>query len=76
MLDQFAVRHIAEGNIRNLYGSVNLFFRQYSRICFVRSAFFFIEQFKNAARTCHGILKLCDNAGNFIKRFRVLVCIT
>ena len=76
MLDQFAVRHIAEGNIGNLYGSVNLFFRQYSRICFVRSAFFFIEQLKNAARTCHGILKLCDNTGNFIKRFCVLVCIT
>ena len=71
--DQRTVRIIGEGDV--LQGHMALHIGENSGVRLLRHLRFLLDQIKNAARAGKGVLQLRDHAGNFIERFRVLVCI-
>ena len=74
ILDQFLLRQIRERYLFQVYFS--LYLMQYNCVLIIRNFYFFFNQFKNTCCTCQCILQFCNNTGNLIKRFRILVGIT
>ena len=69
MIDQRFIRNIAEGHVLKLHmpGA-----EKGNGILRIRHLVGFIKEIKNTGRTRQSILKLGDNAGNFVERLGVL----
>ena len=74
ILNEFLIRTVSKAS-HPLKAYISFHISQNFHILRFRCLRFFLDKFKDTTRTGDSILKLSDDAGNLIKRFRILICI-